>query len=201
MSRQYCIGKQLQKSCHLTMSKGKKLVLQHCVPQRPRHGLSSSHNMRSLSICPVEIQEEIATIHPSAEGWGPANNKPGSFLHLEGSSQGASELFTTGKDANQILPALRTFQRLCIIILPSSPTGSSWWASEGFGRLCIEKHALNGRGQKEHCRSLQFSKNTTHTPTPRRISHDEESMLDLPRETKTQDKTVKDNRYGGGGKE
>ena len=58
------------------MTKGKKLVLQHFVPQKLRHGLSSSHNMRSLSICPIEIQEESTTIHPSAEGWGPISHDP-----------------------------------------------------------------------------------------------------------------------------
>lgn len=34
--------------------------------------------------------------------------------------------------------------------VPSKPAGSSWWATEGCCRLCIENHALNGRRQMEH---------------------------------------------------
>lgn len=88
------------------MTKGKKLVLQHFVPQKLRHGLSSSHNMRSLSICPIEIQEESNTIHPSAEGWGPISHDPFSIWKEVPKGLQAYSPQLQRKDANQILPAL-----------------------------------------------------------------------------------------------
>lgn len=128
------------------MTEGKKLALQYCVPQKPRHGLSSSHSMRSLRICPMEIQEESTTIQPIAEGWNPVR-----ILSLFGRKfLTASDSFTTAskKRCQSNPPFTGTFQRLCISILPSKPAESSWWTTEGCCRLWIENRALNGRRQE-----------------------------------------------------
>lgn len=77
-----------------------RAVLQYCVPQKHRHGFSSSHSMRSLSSSLVGIQGASTTMQPSAEGWG---QDP--FSRKEGNSWWASDSSTrAGKGRCQSSP-------------------------------------------------------------------------------------------------